>query len=642
MGGVILPIKSPSPENFIKIMTTETYMLSEGQFLAQLEPFKSKGLQTNSIIHKMVTGCGATTLELEFPRNSIIIEPNLPVILGKCKKLNKGKRKNKVVQGVYEGIEPEHIKRYLENRKGFKKILTTPEGFEKVAEALGDAMYKDYFLLFDECEKAIQDVDFRGKIINPIDAFFDFDNKAFVSATPLLPSDPRFKDFTHVIIKPDYDYSEKITVYQTNNVLFQLKIILDNYTKEGKDDGRKYFIFFKSTKLIHSTIKRLKLDDYTIFCSEDSVKELKRKGVNNAYDQIGNTFAKYNFLTSRFFSAVDIDYNQYKCDPIIIMLTNVFAVEHTVIDPTTEAVQICGRFRKPEKIKGEPEIIVKKDIYHISNFNSKLTSFNKNEIIAIIKDIRKVYQYITIQLKSNSDPEYISKFKKRILKVKGFEYFVQSGKTNLNYFMIDNFLYNETVKGYYQSSYSLIKRYRDVAHFKVDGASRYQKYILTDEQLSEIADENSYPAVNKFVSIRLQEIMSANLDKPYQEFNIDMLRFSYPRQMAIIDKYGLAKAGTLGYDIATIEKELNTTTKLNDILPMIEYINQTFEKKEYTSQEIRELLTDGINKTGLKNLKPTLNLLRKACKLSKRKNIRKDTNGNWLKGHKILEFLHPY
>ena len=97
-------------------MTTQTYKLSKDQFLADLEPFKSKGLPTDSIIHKMVTGCGATTLELEFPRNSIIIEPNLPVILGKCKKINKNLRKNKIVQGVYEGIDVEQIKQFLMNR----------------------------------------------------------------------------------------------------------------------------------------------------------------------------------------------------------------------------------------------------------------------------------------------------------------------------------------------------------------------------------------------------------------------------------------------------------------------------------------------------------------------------------------------
>jgi hypothetical protein len=57
------------------------------------------------------------------------------------------------------------------------------------------------------------------------------------------------------------------------------------------------------------------------------------------------------------------------------MISDVLAVEHSVIDPATEAIQIVGRFRKPEPVEGEPEVIVKKDVFHISNYNPKLTSF---------------------------------------------------------------------------------------------------------------------------------------------------------------------------------------------------------------------------------------------------------------------------
>lgn len=117
-------------KNFI-MMIKESYKLPMGKFLAQIEPFKRLGLPESSIMHKKIPGCGATTLELLFPRDSIIIEPNKPVIIGKCLKYNGRTRKNKVILGVYEGVEVSDIKRYVENRKGHKKILTTPEGFWK-------------------------------------------------------------------------------------------------------------------------------------------------------------------------------------------------------------------------------------------------------------------------------------------------------------------------------------------------------------------------------------------------------------------------------------------------------------------------------------------------------------------------------
>ena len=43
-------------------------------------------IPTNSIINKTVTGCGATYAEINAPRHSVIIEPNVPVIEGKMKK----------------------------------------------------------------------------------------------------------------------------------------------------------------------------------------------------------------------------------------------------------------------------------------------------------------------------------------------------------------------------------------------------------------------------------------------------------------------------------------------------------------------------------------------------------------------------
>jgi len=47
-------------------MIEETYILPKRKFLAEIKPFRSKGLPTNSFIHKVIPGCGATTLELIF------------------------------------------------------------------------------------------------------------------------------------------------------------------------------------------------------------------------------------------------------------------------------------------------------------------------------------------------------------------------------------------------------------------------------------------------------------------------------------------------------------------------------------------------------------------------------------------------
>ena len=53
--------------------------LTKGQYLSDI----MKEIPSDCILSKKIPGCGATTLELNTDRNSIIIVPNVPVILSK-------------------------------------------------------------------------------------------------------------------------------------------------------------------------------------------------------------------------------------------------------------------------------------------------------------------------------------------------------------------------------------------------------------------------------------------------------------------------------------------------------------------------------------------------------------------------------
>ncbi|MBW4890117.1 hypothetical protein KXQ82_10340 [Mucilaginibacter sp. HMF5004] len=345
-------------------------------------------IHTNIILFKNLTGIGATTLELESNRNSIIIEPNVPVIQGKCKKYNTT-RKVKVL-GVFEGKTVDQIIDYLQSNIKYKKIITTPESFLKVKEAmseLGIDMYEDYFLLMDECERTIQDVGYRTKIILPINDFFLFTNKAFVSATPIIPSDPRFsaQKFTHVYIKPDFNHEETIKVIDTNNIMLTLKKFIDNNPRE------QYFIFFNSTDTIAHFLRELEVkDESSIFCAKESMQKLKVNNFVHVSTSLGE-FRVYNWMTSRFFSAVDIE---GIVDPTIIMITDLVSALHSTIDPMSEAIQIVGRFRKPENGT------IKKEIIHISNFLPTLTSQTAEEVKAYINECQVVFRVLKRYLKA--------------------------------------------------------------------------------------------------------------------------------------------------------------------------------------------------------------------------------------------------
>ena len=76
------------------------------QYLTEVLPM----IPTNTILYKKLTGLGATYGELKAKRNSIIIEPNKPVISGKCKD---PKHKDDNLFGVYEGVYTDNIIAYI-------------------------------------------------------------------------------------------------------------------------------------------------------------------------------------------------------------------------------------------------------------------------------------------------------------------------------------------------------------------------------------------------------------------------------------------------------------------------------------------------------------------------------------------------
>ncbi|NDV96737.1 hypothetical protein D0T84_17735 [Dysgonomonas sp. 521] len=364
-------------------LNTEYLEINEGQFLEDV----IKEIPTNTILSKTLPGLGATTLEIKSKRHSIIIEPNVPVIKGKERK-HKGD-----LFGVYEGVTTDNVIDYLLQplKEGkFKKLMTTPESFFKVIRAMNALQidyYKDYMLLFDECDKIIKDISYRSTIAFPIEDFFLFENKAFVSATPILPSDPRFQNqnFEVIKIKPLFDYKKKMQLVTTNNVVSVFRKLLEMC----QNNNKPLCIFLNSTDTIHSIIDKFGLKEQSqVFCSKDSVDKLKQidKSIN-AYsnlelDKKGNTkLFQYNFFTSRFFSAVDIDLD---IQPIVVIISDLFYAKHSMIDPETEAIQIIGRFRN-----GVNSII------HLSNTDRKLTSKTPEQLTSYLDGCHEIY----IQLK---------------------------------------------------------------------------------------------------------------------------------------------------------------------------------------------------------------------------------------------------
>ena len=408
-----------------------------------------KMIPANTILCKKLTGLGATYSEIKAPRHSIIIEPNRPVIIGKCKA---PEHRNDNLFGVYQGVYTDDIIDYIEDCKDrYIKILTTPESFHKVEEALKSTDIEirfQCFLLFDECHKIVKDSDFRDTISLPMDLFFECENKALVTATPIEFTDPRFENFKRIQIVPDFDFSKEIFLHITNNVLQTVKETLQSL--EGN-----IFIFCNSTDMIYNLMKQLDLfKESAVFCSSNSVKKLKNDKdlkFKFAYEdwEIQN-MKRYNWLTSRFYNAVDIKLNE---QPNIVMLSNCYFSEYTIIDPYTDSVQATGRFRNGVA-----------SITHIVNLNPNLRVQSRDEIRGYIRGLEYAHNLLVRYRDTAPDAEKSCIWQEFISNSPFNKYLIEGRKSH---YKIDCYVDDEIVKGYYNHKDRLYSAYATCDNFNV-------------------------------------------------------------------------------------------------------------------------------------------------------------------------------
>lgn len=430
-----------------------------------------KQIPTNTILYKKLTGLGATYSEIKANRHSIIIEPNIPVITGKCKS---PKHSDDNLLGVYEGVDTERIVKYLQNSKGkLYKILTTPESFTKVKDAFVEMKIKLYdtcFCLIDEAHKSIKDVDYRTDIVLPMDDFFQFKGKALVSATPLKFSDPRFEEYKFEIVKiqPTFNYSKPIEVYPCNNVVMEFRDVVSMFPLVTQwSEDKPYCIFINSIDIIYSIMSQLNLLDISsVFCAPKSIDKLKQNKFMNCYEDWNIKYMKqYNFFTSRFFNAFDIE---MEVKPYIIMVTDVYFAEQSMLDPFTDVIQIVGRFRNGVT-----------SISHITNTKHDLPLRSEEELINFIQTSEEVYKTLRTFYDVAPNKGAREAYKAAMDSLPFNKMLDKNG--NKNWFAIDNYINDRLVAGYYSDRRLLQAAYMKHSDILTTSVFVPDYYILTDE-----------------------------------------------------------------------------------------------------------------------------------------------------------------
>ena len=578
------------------------------QYLTEVLP----EIPTNTILYKKLTGLGATYGELKADRDSIILEPNVPVIKGKCKDPKHAKDN---LMGVYENVTVDSIVKYLQaSKEKHIKLLSTPESFSKIKAAFEEIdrdIYSTCYLLFDECHKIVKDVDYRENITLPFDDFFMFENKGLVSATPLDFTDPRFfkQKFQIMEIQPNFEYAQPLNLYHTNNVLQELKKRIGNIEKP-------IFLFINSTETIYSIMNKLDiLEQSTVFCAYNSVKNLKDKKFSQVYsDWDAAKMNKYNFLTSRFFNALDIELD---FQPEVFIVTDVTMATQSIIDPFTDTIQIIGRFRNG---------IVSAS--HITNTDYKFQVRSKAQLQFRINVFEENYKMLKAY-HDNATNDELRDAVKAILNNHPLTPLLNTDGTK-NWFKIDNYLAENLVQGYYNSFNELVKNYKQCKSFKLNYES--QAYKLSDterlkrenkslsikakrreivEQLEMLkGDETRIAMEHKRELIRTDAFIVQAYDE-LGKAKIEELKYSHPkiREAMILKKYNENRTGTefiemvknrfkagQSYELSQINKIRDEIYSLLNMPPIKrkpkDFLSDFFELRDYWKNRQRALFLE--------------------------------------------------
>ena len=370
------------------------------------------------ILNKNRTGVGATTLEIEAKRNSIIVCPNKSLAKSKSRPDGLLQYVGSPIGDITSSTSPKDIEDYIDeiNQKisdgedVYKKFLVVADSLHKVYEVIATKKksLESYFLLVDEVDMIQSDATYRPKLEDVIDYYFKFppSNRALVSAT--------IKDFTHdqvqeepMLVAKYNDKEERQTPYQvihTNNP----NLIVAGYIQERHGDGEKIVIAYNSITDINEIILLLPEELRSrcgVLCSEESKGKVKDYYVELVDKKLEKDIT---FMTCVYFVGVDINEGFQ-----LVSVVNA-DVPYTLLS-LDRLTQIRGRCRHKEGVITETIYYSTKDSSKYKFGNLKMDEYRSR----LLKKADKIMQlYSTMNGFIEEEGEMKDEFKSLFDKVK--------------------------------------------------------------------------------------------------------------------------------------------------------------------------------------------------------------------------------
>ena len=296
----------------------------------------------HGIVDKKIPGIGATTLEINSKRNSIIVFPTKALAYSKHSKHPNTLYVGSEIKGEKEKVTNQQIEEYLA-KDGYKKLLVVADSLGRLLGIIGKN-YKDYFLMIDEIDVLQTDNNFRPQLENVIDYYlmFPLKNRCMVTATMKEFINPLLKKECKFSITWIYNARRDVKLLHTNNTT---QTVIEEIISHPRD---KIFIAYNSILQIQNILSTLDEEtrkECAILCSEASIKEAGEYFAPKLGDN-DTLPARINFATCCYFTGIDIE------DSYHLITVSDVRRSHSMLT-LDRMTQIHGRCRKDNGVLSE-------------------------------------------------------------------------------------------------------------------------------------------------------------------------------------------------------------------------------------------------------------------------------------------------
>lgn len=296
----------------------------------------------HELVDKKIPGIGATTLEINSKRNSIIVFPTKALAYSKHSKHPNTLYVGSEIKGEKEKVTNQQIEEYLA-KDGYKKLLVVADSLGRLLGIIGKN-YKDYFLMIDEIDVLQTDNNFRPQLENVIDYYlmFPLKNRCMVTATMKEFINPLLKKECKFSITWIYNARRDVKLLHTNNTT---QTVIEYLISHPRD---KIFIAYNSILQIQNILSTLDEEtrkECAILCSEASIKEAGEYFAPKLGDN-DTLPARINFATCCYFTGIDIE------DSYHLITVSDVRRSHSMLT-LDRMTQIHGRCRKDNGVLSE-------------------------------------------------------------------------------------------------------------------------------------------------------------------------------------------------------------------------------------------------------------------------------------------------